>query len=78
MDLLTVLKHDLGHLLGFHYQETGVMEDTLAEGTRKTRAVIGASRIRRFGTWHSRDTNPPCAGDFSNGAHASIRGDLFR
>ena len=38
MDLLTVLEHELGHLLGFDHQETGVMEDTLAAGTRKTPA----------------------------------------
>ena len=34
MDLLTVLEHELGHLLGFDHEQTGVMEDTLAAGVR--------------------------------------------
>ena len=36
IDLLTVLEHEVGHLLGFDHHATGVMEDTLAAGTRKT------------------------------------------
>ena len=36
MDLLTVLEEETGHLLGFDHEETGVMGDTLATGTRRT------------------------------------------
>jgi probable HAF family extracellular repeat protein len=35
IDLLTVLEHELGHLLDFDHAATGVMEDTLATGTRR-------------------------------------------
>jgi hypothetical protein len=36
MDLLTVLTHEVGHLLGYEHEAGGVMEETLAAGVRKT------------------------------------------
>ena len=34
MDLLTVLAHELGHLLGYDHDDDSVMAETLTAGTR--------------------------------------------
>ena len=36
MDLLTVLAHEVGHLLGQDHEADGVMAETLTAGTRLT------------------------------------------
>ncbi len=34
MDLLSVLRHEMGHVLGRDHEASGLMADTLATGTR--------------------------------------------
>ena len=42
MDLLTVLEHEAGHVLGFEHTEQSAMDDTLATGTRQVPEMTGS------------------------------------
>src|SRR5262249_23257999 len=48
MDLLTVLAHELGHVLGFTEQDEGVMGEYLPTGTREMPAAVNLSISQQF------------------------------
>src|SRR5262249_12810709 len=50
MDLLTVLEHEVGHLLGRGHEAEGVMQETLGAGLRRTVAPPPAEDASWGGT----------------------------
>ena len=40
MDLLTVLEHELGHILGYVHTDYSLMSPTLAAGIRETLTAV--------------------------------------
>lgn len=49
MDLLTVLEHEVGHLLGYDHAARGVMQETLDAGVRRTLGPVTTTATDRPG-----------------------------
>lgn len=57
MDLLTVLMHELGHVLGHEHDEGGVMAETLTAGTRLTPLVDATAWLATVDVTYSKKSS---------------------
>src|SRR5207245_9031697 len=51
MDLLTVVMHEMGHVLGYEHEATGVMQDTLSAGVRELPNGLQPTLTRNASDW---------------------------
>jgi hypothetical protein len=78
MDLLTVLAHELGHVLGIPHTDTGLMSPILAAGMRSENVAIDqqATGIQDFGG--NPDSNNPFDLDSGDVATSNLSRKLIR
>ena len=51
MDLLTVVMHEMGHVLGYEHEASGIMQDTLAAGVRELPNGLQPCVARHASDW---------------------------
>jgi membrane-associated phospholipid phosphatase len=76
MDLLTVVTHEVGHLLGYDHAAAGVMQDTLDAGTRRTpgsQPIAATNPLDAARTWFGWNTDTLWNDDGHVGARGKKR-----